>query len=245
LLVFADVLYRSVDGGASFAPVLNAFVDDVEFDPLDGSIVYVAATANGLFRSLDFGATFAPFGHLGTDQVGAWGAHVISVQATRHQRTFYLNGGRGNFRSDDGGETFKPINRGYRAALVQDVVFDAGGRPLVAGLHTAGIFRAIRPGEYELVGATLPGFASLQVDAVATSPADPGVYVAMTLEGICRTTDSGASWTISTGLFVGSPARITFAPSDASSGARCSRLQDGFLENKTRSLTSPTGCLWC
>jgi len=216
IFVSADALYRSVDGGATFTKVLDAFADDVQADPIDPSVVYVAAEAAGLFRSQDGGAAFAPFGALRADQLGVLGAHAIGVQLTGRGRTFYLNSGRGNFRSDDGGGTFAPIDRGYRGAQVDDLAFDASGRLLVAVINTVGLFRAVHPGEYEVVGAGMPGDASRLVSAIAASPTDPDAYIAVTIAGIFRTSDGGASWTPSGGFAAGNAGRIAFAPGDAS-----------------------------
>jgi len=217
LFVSSEALYRSPDGGATFTKVLDQIVNDLQFDPLDASIVYVAAGAAGLFRSLDFGATFAPFGNLSANQLGVVGVVAIGVQADERRRTFYLNTGRGNFRSDDGGQTFAPINRGYRGGQVDDLAFDASGRLLVAVINTVGIFRAVHPGRYEIIGDTLPGEASRFVAAIAASPADPNVYAALAVGGIFRTTDGGGSWTRSSvGFGTSNAGRITFAPSDAS-----------------------------
>jgi photosystem II stability/assembly factor-like uncharacterized protein len=214
-LVAFDGLYRSVNGGATFSKVLfGAFADDVSFDPLDRSIVYAAAEQDGLFRSLDSGATFAPFGNVRADQLGPRGAHTIGVQATGRRRTFYLNTGRGNFRSDDEAQSFVPIARGYRGAQVSDVAFDAAGRLLVPVVNTAGLFRAVRPGRYEIAGEALPDDAEIQVVAVAASPDDPDAYVVMTIAGIFRTVDGGASWTQSNPVRVGSAGRSAFAPGD-------------------------------
>ncbi len=215
LFVSADALYRSVDGGASFTKVLDTFANDLAFDPLDRSVVYAVAATAGLFRSQNGGATFSPFGGLAANQLGVLGAVAIGVQATGRGRTFYVNSGRGNFRSDDGGQTFSPIDRGYRGAQVDDLTFDAGGRLVVAVINTVGLFRAIHPGRYEIAGDTLPGEAARLVSAIAASPADPDVYAAVTIEGIFRTVDGGASWTSSGGFAAGNAGRITFAPSDA------------------------------
>jgi photosystem II stability/assembly factor-like uncharacterized protein len=216
LFVSADALYRSVNGGATFTRVFDRFANDLAFDPLDRSVVYVVAGTDGLFRSQDGGATFAPFGGLAANQLGVLGAVAIGVQATGRGRTFYVNGGRGNLRSDDGGRTFEPINRGYRGTQVDDLTFDAGGRLLVAVINTAGVFRAIHPGRYEIAGDALPGESARLVAAIAASPADPDVYVVVTIEGIFRTVDGGASWTSSGGFVAGNAGRIAFAPSDAS-----------------------------
>jgi photosystem II stability/assembly factor-like uncharacterized protein len=214
LFVGADALYRSVDGGATFTKVLDALVSDVSFDPVDRSLVYAAAGGDGLFRSRDFGASFAPFGNVRADQLGPIGANAIGVQSTGRGRTLYLNTGRGNFRSDDGGQTFVPIDRGYRGAQVSDLAFDAAGRLLVPVFNTAGLFRAIRPGRYEIAGDALPDDAERQVEAVAASPDDPDVYVVVTIGGIFRTVDGGASWTQSNSTPIGQAGRSAFAPSD-------------------------------
>jgi hypothetical protein len=116
LFVSADnALYRSANGGATFTKVLDQPVSDLQFDPLDASIVYVAAGSAGLFRSRDFGATFAPFGNLSANQLGA-GAHAIGVQADERRRTYYLNTGRGISARTTGARPSRPSTAATAAA---------------------------------------------------------------------------------------------------------------------------------
>lgn len=215
LFVSADALYRSLDGGATFTRVLDGFINDLQFDPLDPSTVYVAQNTSGLFVSRDGGATFSPFGNLPAEQLGVLGAAAVGVQVNGRRRTFYANTSVGNFRSDDGGQTFSPIERGYRGAQVDDVSFDSTGRLLVAAINSLGVFREVRRGSYEPIGATIPGDPQRLVSAIAASPADPDTYLVETIGGIFLTNDGGASWSFSGGRGAGNAGRIAFAPGDA------------------------------
>lgn len=215
LFVSADALYRSLDGGATFVKVLDGFVNDLQFDPLDPSAVYVAQNTSGLFVSHDAGATFSTFGNLSPEQLGVLGATAVGVQVTGRKRTFYANTSVGNFRSDDGGQTFSGIERGYRGAQVDDVTFDSRGRLLVAAINSRGVFRETRRGSYEPIGASIPGDPQRLVSAIAASPADPDTYLIETIGGIFLSHDGGASWSFSGGPGTGNAGRITFAPGDA------------------------------
>jgi photosystem II stability/assembly factor-like uncharacterized protein len=214
-----DGLYRSIDGGATFEFVLATVVPDLAFDPLERSTLYAAAGPAGLFRSDDGGASFTPFGALPRDQLGAIGANAIGVQLTKagrsSGRSFYVNASPGTFRSDDGAQTFVPIERGYRAAHVNDLAFDGAGRLLIAVINSEGMFRATQGGRYEVLGRTIPDDAVSQVEAVAVSPDDPDVYVVVTIGGTFRTADGGASWTRSEDTPIGPAARVAFAPGDS------------------------------
>jgi photosystem II stability/assembly factor-like uncharacterized protein len=224
LYVFGDGgLFRSTDFGASFTPLPAAPPNGgfLAFDPADTAIFYVAAGPDGLFRTRDGGTTFTRLGGPAPDQLGGFGVLSVGITHSRDHRTrLYVSTSFGPLRSDDGGETFLPIHRGYHGAAVTDLGFDATGRLLVGTFHTVGVFRGARPGlpaEYQIIGDKIPnGGQGETVSTVAASPVDPDVIIANNIvTGLFWTADGGRSWTQST--IHGNPsqlARMTFAPSD-------------------------------
>src|SRR5216683_1606435 len=200
-------LYVSRDGGLHFTRLAATpdFPFAVFLSPTQDGTLFVSADA--LYRSVDGGASFT--------KVLDTFANDLAFDPLDRSVVYAVAATAGLFRSQDGGATFSPIDRGYRGAQVDDLTFDAGGRLVVAVINTVGLFRAIHPGRYEIAGDTLPGEAARLVSAIAASPADPDVYAAVTIEGIFRTVDGGASWTSSGGFAAGNAGRITFAPSDA------------------------------
>jgi hypothetical protein len=92
------------------------------FEPslTDADTVYAGAEDAALFRSIDAGATWTELSGLRKHNTGAaWtpGAggmclHTILLDPTDSQRMYVAISAAGAFRTDDGGETWRPINRG-------------------------------------------------------------------------------------------------------------------------------------
>jgi len=87
-----------------------------------------------LFRSTDGGQTWAELSGLRTHTTGsAWtpGAggmclHTIIVDPSDPKRIFIAISAAGAFRTDDGGATWKPINRGLRSLHIPDPTAEVG-----------------------------------------------------------------------------------------------------------------------
>ena len=194
--------FRSTDGGASFVPVSglpNGF-GPLAFDPINPSRIY---TSDGLLRiSTDGGLSFAllPASNdprfLGQNPVGE-----INVDP---RGSVYLATAAGPFRTDDRGQTFRPLLDGFRASAVQDLAFDADGKLLVGVLHTQVVFRQthglnFRPiGNAPIIDVKHAAFVDdYDAASVAASPTDANVILVATSSGLglFRTDDGGRSWT--------------------------------------------------
>ncbi|BET68091.1 hypothetical protein ASA1KI_30090 [Opitutales bacterium ASA1] len=142
---FGQVVQRSDDGGRSWEPVGNAFgyVGDpgthqhfdgtqrpwefkriwhFEPSPTDADAVYAGAEDAALFHSPDGGRTWAELPGLrgvkgGLWQPGAGGMclHTIVLNPNDAKRIVVAISAAGAFRTDDGGTTWKPINRGLKS----------------------------------------------------------------------------------------------------------------------------------
>lgn len=94
----------------------------------DADTVYAGVEDAALFKSTDGGKTWQELAGLrnhGTGpqwQPGAGGMclHTIIEHPTDPQRLFIAISAAGAFRSDDGGATWKPINRGLRSEYIPD-----------------------------------------------------------------------------------------------------------------------------
>src|SRR6185436_20494900 len=88
--------------------------------------VYAGVEDAALFESTDAGATWNELPGLREHgsgkhwQPGAGGMclHTILIDPSNHQRIFIAISAAGVFRTDDGGKTWKPINRGLNSAYV-------------------------------------------------------------------------------------------------------------------------------
>jgi photosystem II stability/assembly factor-like uncharacterized protein len=100
----------------------------------DPDTVYAGAEDAALFRSTDGGKSWTELAGLrchetGTRwQPGAGGMclHTIIIDPTNPDRIFIAISAAGAFRSDDGGKTFKPINRGLHSQYLPDPKAEIG-----------------------------------------------------------------------------------------------------------------------
>jgi photosystem II stability/assembly factor-like uncharacterized protein len=154
---FGQIVQRSDDGGATWAPGGNDFTYEGEagqhlwydgtprpfefkriwhFEPSrdDPDTVYAGAEDAALFRSTDGGRTWQELAALRTHpsapqwQPGAGGMclHTVILDATDPDRIFVAISAAGAFRSDDGGKSWLPINRGLRSREIPDQDSEVG-----------------------------------------------------------------------------------------------------------------------
>ncbi|MDQ6860884.1 MAG: exo-alpha-sialidase [Verrucomicrobiota bacterium] len=101
---------------------------------VDPELVYAVVEDAGLFRSSDGGASWQELSGLRKHdtgpkwQPGAGGMclHTILLDPTNPQRIFVAISAAGAFRSDDGGENWRPINRGLHSNFMPDPDAEVG-----------------------------------------------------------------------------------------------------------------------
>ena len=100
----------------------------------DPETVYAGVEDAALFRTVDGGATWHELSGLREHtsgpswQPGAGGMclHTIVLDASTPQRIFVAISAAGAFRTDDGGMTWRPINRGLRSEGIPDAAAEVG-----------------------------------------------------------------------------------------------------------------------
>jgi photosystem II stability/assembly factor-like uncharacterized protein len=100
----------------------------------DRDTVYAGVEDAALFRSTDGGQTWHELSGLRkhgsgpTWQPGAGGMclHTIVIDPSNQQRMYIAISAAGAFRTDDGGETWQPINRGLRSEFLPDPDAETG-----------------------------------------------------------------------------------------------------------------------
>ena len=142
---FGQQIQRSDDGGKTWEPVGNEFTYDgvpgthqwydgtqhpwefkrvwhLEPSLTDPDTVYAGAEDASLFRTTDGGKSWHELsglrkakGNLWQPGAGGMCLHTILLDPTNAQRIFIAISAAGAFRTDDGGETWQPINRGLKS----------------------------------------------------------------------------------------------------------------------------------
>lgn len=153
---FGQLIQRSDDGGATWEPVGNEFaykgdvgthlmydgtqhpwefkrVWHLEPSLTDPDTVYAGVEDAGIFRSTDGGKSWTELPGLRDAKGSQWqpGAggmclHTIMLDPVNPQRIFVAISAAGAFRSDDSGETWKPINRGLISNFMPDPNAEVG-----------------------------------------------------------------------------------------------------------------------
>ncbi len=142
---FGQKIQRSNDGGKTWEPVGDKFAYDgtpgthqwydgtqhpwefkriwhLEPSLSDPDTVYAGAEDAALFRTTDGGQDWIEFpglrsakSHLWQPGAGGMGLHTILLDPSDPKRIFVAISAAGTFRTDDGGLTWKPINRGLKS----------------------------------------------------------------------------------------------------------------------------------
>ena len=142
---FGQLIQRSDDGGKTWEPVGNEFAYDgnpgthqwydgtqhpwefkrvwyLEPSPADPDTIYAGVEDAALFRSSDGGKTWQEFpglrdvkGHLWQPGAGGMCLHTIILDPNNSNRIIVAISAAGTFRTDDGGETWRPINEGLKS----------------------------------------------------------------------------------------------------------------------------------
>lgn len=153
---FGQVVQRSNDGGETWEPVGNNFAYDgvpgthlwydgtqhpwefkrvwrFEPSPTDPDLVYAGVEDASLFRSVDGGMTWQELpglretkGHLWQPGAGGMCLHTILLDPVNPGRMFVAISAAGAFRTDDGGKTWKPINKGLKSGELPDAESEVG-----------------------------------------------------------------------------------------------------------------------
>jgi len=142
---FGQVIHRSDDGGATWETVGNEFAYEgvpgthqwydgtqhpwefkrvwhLEPSLTDRETVYAGVEDAALFRSGDGGKTWRELpglrevkGHLWAPGAGGMGLHTIVLDPQDPRRMYIAISAAGAFRTDDGGQTWRPTNNGLKS----------------------------------------------------------------------------------------------------------------------------------
>ena len=153
---FGQLIQRSDDGGQTWEPVGNEFTYDgvpgthqwydgtqhpwefnrvwyLEPSPDDPDTVYAGVEDAALFRTSDGGQTWQEFpalreakGNLWQPGAGGMCLHTIILDPGDSNRIFVAISAAGAFRTDDGGQSWQPINKGLDSEGIPDPQAEVG-----------------------------------------------------------------------------------------------------------------------
>jgi hypothetical protein len=153
---FGQVIQRSDDAGLTWEAVGNKFAYDgnpgahlwydgtphpwefkriwhLEPSLTDPETVYAGAEDAALFRTTDGGQNWQEFPALRSQQGSKWqpgaggmGLHTIILDPIHPGRIYVAISAAGAFRTEDGGQTWKPINRGLKSQYLPDPNVEVG-----------------------------------------------------------------------------------------------------------------------
>ena len=153
---FGQMIQRSNDGGKTWETMGNKFdyagdpgthmwydgtphpwefkrVWHLEPSLTDPDTVYAGVEDAALFRSTDGGQTWSELPGLRAEQGAKWqpgaggmGLHTIILDPSNPERIFVAISAAGAFRSDDGGSSWRPINKGLKSQYIPDPNVEVG-----------------------------------------------------------------------------------------------------------------------
>jgi large repetitive protein len=200
-----NATYRSVDAGATWSPMTNGlagiFVSAFAIDPASPATVLAGTVGSGVFKTTNGGASWA------SSSSGLPPNATINdvVADAGVPTTYYAATSNGMFVSADGGANWTPASTGLTSSIVASVAAD----PFTPGTAYAGtnggLFKTTNGGVlWTTSHAGIPntnfGFGRVVIDP--TTPTN--VYTVHAGQFVYRSTNAGASWSLSsTGLSQG------------------------------------------
>lgn len=189
-----DALERSEDAGRTWRalrkPKTPATARIVSMSAGAGKspLLYVAGPGVGLRKTADGGATWLPADKGLPGTPGAIAAH-----AQQPSTVYAYLEGKGIFRSEDAGGSWRLMDAGPRGGLAQFAHWDLPGSMQTGWLLAAGP-RGVRLAMDCFCGWREAGDIGMAATAVASAPGDPSHVVAATAQGLLESRDAAQSW---------------------------------------------------
>ena len=189
-------LLRSVDGGATFVPINDGFVNRsigrlISEDALYATSVY-EGDFGGIFTTLDQGGTWA----LSANQGALKGKNIVSFAVSPKNAAWMFAGTYdGLLQSMDAGKTWQVVNGLSGKAgpgKVRDVAFSETEPGTLYAATDHGLYKSADSGES---WKTIPAdVLNTTIYELALAPADSNLMVVRTDKGVLLSANGGARW---------------------------------------------------
>jgi photosystem II stability/assembly factor-like uncharacterized protein len=214
----SDGVFKSTDGGGSWSPANtglpnNTGVSVLAIDPTNPATLYAGVliyaggtTSGGVFKSSDGGVNWSPANSgLPAGSVSALAIDPVNSATVYAGHAGYagvpLGGGRGVFKSTDGGKIWSPANSGLTATSVFAQAIDPDNPATLYAGTSGGVFKSTDGGgSWNLANSGLP---VASVSALSIDPANSAtLYAAYRgffspsggVGGVFKSSDGGVNW---------------------------------------------------
>jgi photosystem II stability/assembly factor-like uncharacterized protein len=193
------VIYRSVDGGITWDPVLNKvggsdqedWAYSLAINPNNPSQVFAATHEHGVYRSNNYGESWKA-ANSGISDLS--GRTIVVDPRPEKQDTVYLGVFRhtGVFKSNNGGESWVLKNKGINEARIYAMSIDpVTPDTLYLATFENGVMKSTSAGNNWFPA----GLQSEIIGDVVVNPANNNLLLSATLEnGLFLSSDGGVSW---------------------------------------------------
>ncbi|MGR3220579.1 MAG: right-handed parallel beta-helix repeat-containing protein, partial [Candidatus Anammoxibacter sp.] len=194
-------IFKSMDGGETWKEkslgLSNANVMALVIDPENSNTIYAAASGS-VFKSTDAGDTW-------NEILEDLFATTIVINPVNTDIIYVGTLEDGIFKSVNGGETFKKINRGLRFKTIREdslVINPVNPEILYVALEDdesvgRGVFKTTNGGRsWREVNNGLGNRFEKEIFGLDIDSNNPDILYAGSMEGVFRTTNSGDRWTL-------------------------------------------------
>jgi photosystem II stability/assembly factor-like uncharacterized protein len=203
-LATLDAIYKTRDGGARWKAVNKGMstyrVLSLMVDPNIPTVLYAGTNSDSVYKSTD-GALSWSIANAGMKE------HIAIVNSfavdPSNPRTIYAATTVGVFKTTNGAMMWEDMTAGFESTYIVSVVINPQDPNILYAGTSGGVYKSPdgaknwRPVNHGMIEESRVSSAmALGVNALAINPKLPNILYAGTTNGLYKTIDGGASWTL-------------------------------------------------